>query len=180
MSQHEYGTVKMFNSTKGFGFLTVVDAAGMPTKEEIFFHISTGRSSMGYRMAAPKAGDKVRFLRVTDNKGRVKASEWLYASDYESTQQPVSVAPTYRVSIVMHFDGRELVNHVIGEYVNVEQLTAAHPILRSAGAYHDTLPYYDINGAEVIYNFDQRNNSTSEWEPCDDPRPEPVKLTIVV
>ncbi|HHT9125800.1 MAG TPA: cold-shock protein [Candidatus Brocadiia bacterium] len=54
------GTVKWFNDSKGFGFITQDDG------DDVFVHHSAIKSE-GYRSLAP--GDKVEFETTTDTKG---------------------------------------------------------------------------------------------------------------
>lgn len=56
------GTVKFFNSMKGFGFITT------ETGEEIFFHKSNVKST-GFREVLLE-GDKVQFELKTEQKGK--------------------------------------------------------------------------------------------------------------
>jgi cold shock protein len=56
------GTVKFFNSMKGFGFITVEGG------EEIFFHKSNVKST-GFRDTLLE-GDKVRFELKQEQKGK--------------------------------------------------------------------------------------------------------------
>jgi len=59
------GTVKWFNSTKGFGFVTPDDGS-----EDVFVHQSSIHAK-GYRNLAE--GEKVEFEVETDSTGRKKA-----------------------------------------------------------------------------------------------------------
>jgi len=59
------GTVKWFNSTKGFGFIQPEDGA-----KDVFVHISAvERSELG----SLSEGQKVRFELEKDRQGRVSA-----------------------------------------------------------------------------------------------------------
>ncbi|OEL28647.1 Glycine-rich protein 2, partial [Dichanthelium oligosanthes] len=59
------GTVKWFNVTKGFGFITPDDGG-----EDLFVHQSSLKSD-GYRSV--KEGEAVEFTVGADNDGRAKA-----------------------------------------------------------------------------------------------------------
>ena len=59
------GTVKWFNSTKGFGFIQPEDGA-----KDVFVHISAvERSDLG----SLREGQKVRFELEKDRQGRISA-----------------------------------------------------------------------------------------------------------
>ena len=58
----QQGTVKFYNSTKGFGFIT--DQAG----EDIFFHKSNVKNT-GFRDVLVK-GDSVQYELKQDQKGK--------------------------------------------------------------------------------------------------------------
>lgn len=60
MAERETGTVKWFNSTKGYGFIT------RNKGEDLFVHYSAIRGK-GYRMLAE--GQQVEFLVAEGNKG---------------------------------------------------------------------------------------------------------------
>lgn len=60
MAERENGTVKWFNNTKGYGFITR-DSGG-----DVFVHYSS-ISSEGYRSL--DEGQRVEFLVVQDTKG---------------------------------------------------------------------------------------------------------------
>jgi len=57
----ERGTVKMFNTDRGFGFITPDD--GSP---DIFVHAKTLKMS---GIPSVSAGDRVEYERVADNRG---------------------------------------------------------------------------------------------------------------
>lgn len=61
-SQARYGTVKWFNATKGFGFITPDQGS-----EDVFVHQSQIRVS-GYREL--HEGQKVEFVLIPGNKGK--------------------------------------------------------------------------------------------------------------
>jgi len=61
MSQRTTGTVKWFNSEKGYGFITVEDAP------DVFVHYSAIQSQ-GYRSL--NEGDKVEFEITEGQKGK--------------------------------------------------------------------------------------------------------------
>lgn len=54
------GTVKFFNSAKGFGFITPNDNTG-----DIFFHVS----NLEQGVSEPKDGDKVEYDKGMGKKG---------------------------------------------------------------------------------------------------------------
>jgi CspA family cold shock protein len=58
----ERGTVKFFNSTKGFGFIT------MDNNEEVFFHESNVKNT-GFRSTLGQ-GDLVEFEIKNEQKGK--------------------------------------------------------------------------------------------------------------
>ena len=60
MAERETGTVKWFNGSKGYGFLTRDDGG------DVFVHYSTIRG-VGYRSL--EEGQKVEFLVVEGDKG---------------------------------------------------------------------------------------------------------------
>ena len=60
MVEHETGTVKWFNSTKGFGFIT------REGQDDVFVHFSSIRGE-GYRTL--EDGQTVEFEVVQDEKG---------------------------------------------------------------------------------------------------------------
>ena len=59
------GSVKIFNTTKGFGFITIDDS-----EESVFVHQSDLLQD-GYRKLA--RGEKVEFEMITDDDDRTKA-----------------------------------------------------------------------------------------------------------
>ncbi len=69
----ETGTLKWFNATKGFGFITP-DAGG----EDVFVHISAVERS---NLNELREGQKIRFERVTDPRsGKISAGNLSAAS----------------------------------------------------------------------------------------------------
>lgn len=58
----ERGTVKFFNSTKGFGFITT------EASEEVFFHESNVKNT-GFRSTLNQ-GDRVEFEVKVEQKGK--------------------------------------------------------------------------------------------------------------
>uniref|UniRef100_A0A061RB10 Cold shock protein (Beta-ribbon, CspA family) n=1 Tax=Tetraselmis sp. GSL018 TaxID=582737 RepID=A0A061RB10_9CHLO len=67
MGDIQSGTVKWFNSTKGFGFITPRDGG-----EDIFVH-QTEIHAEGFRSLGE--GEDVEYKIVTGNDGRLKASQ---------------------------------------------------------------------------------------------------------
>lgn len=60
MADRKKGTVKWFNSTKGFGFITQTDG------EDVFVHF---KSIIGDGYKSLQENDKVEFTLVTGEKG---------------------------------------------------------------------------------------------------------------
>ncbi|MBP0444744.1 cold-shock protein [Roseomonas sp. SSH11] len=59
------GTVKWFNSTKGFGFIQPDDGT-----KDVFLHISDVQSA---GLQEPREGDKIEYDLQRGNQGRVSA-----------------------------------------------------------------------------------------------------------
>ncbi|OXT00379.1 cold-shock protein [Notoacmeibacter marinus] len=66
------GTVKFFNTTKGFGFIEPDDGG-----KDVFVHISALERS---GMAAPAEGDKLNYEVVADRRTGKSAAENLSAA----------------------------------------------------------------------------------------------------
>jgi len=94
----ERGIVKYFDEREGkkYGFVRVLNDAGQPTREEIFFHYHDGKTVTSNNtdgvtfddtwrfMPMPQKGDVLVFERKPGKKGKPKACPWSYASDWDS------------------------------------------------------------------------------------------------
>jgi hypothetical protein len=93
----EFGIIKVFlyDYSKHFGFLNVLDSEGHPTIEDMFLHISDGvypeldETTLGLvlgdftergleRLRMPRIGDRIAFVRSQDAQGRTRAEPWTY------------------------------------------------------------------------------------------------------
>ena len=99
----ERGIIKFFNSERKFGFVTVLDRSGSPTKLEFMFHYNDGFfvrmgpvgpefkfktgtivDGKGVRkLDTPKQGMTIVLVRGRDAKGE-KVEKWAFAANYDS------------------------------------------------------------------------------------------------
>lgn len=193
----EYGIVKFFDEREGkrFGFLTVLDGDGNPTKEEVFFHYNDGefighdgenpifcgssiqKDGQPVRLRSPQKDDKLVFLRSAGSRGD-KACPWGFAETWDKHVQWLADRPMVRVvrrqqDLFSRPDGSWEIS-TVWEGQNTLVLSATHPKreTRSYGRTRvvDDLDHSSIEDGHVVSNYDFEVLKDGEWKPCRDPR----------
>ena len=192
VSTVEYGIVKFFKEDKKFGFVTVLDANGDPTKTELFFHYNNGyflregATEVEFRyetgsmtdkgvkhLKLPEKGDKIVFVRGQSTKGE-KVAMWGQAAVYDSLIERITNRPVYRVVKTMIAYGRHS-ETVIWEGKDVMELSATHYMQEESRfgrmRVYDTLDVGGADGGDMTWwSSIQRQQADGSWTDCEDPR----------
>lgn len=187
MSAVEYGIVKFFKDDKKFGFLTVLDANGDPTKTELFFHYSDGhfmragdnepefwfetgtmhKGKVQY-IRVPEKGDKLVFTRGRNAKGE-KVSKWTFAFHYDSIIERIANRPTYRLVRSGSNYGQDA-SGVVWQGQDISDLSAEHPKYLRFGKVCDSIAAGSADSGDMYWSYRFEQLVGDDWKRCDDPR----------
>lgn len=123
----------------------------------------------------PVVGDLIRFRLDSNAKGPV-ARPWGFADEYDTALgiAGVSADTLYRV-VMSVFEGghRTVKDDVACGPMTLRELQVKHPIPwdKSKDPFPKKMTYEDTTHK---FSF-QRQNTSGEWETCEDPRPDPRK-----
>lgn len=179
----EHGIVKFYKAAKNYGFVTVLDANGGLTSEELHFrhrdgHFMRANNGQPYfwlrsgkwndgrmmKMSLPDKGNRVVFVRGSGPRGD-KIKQWSYASDYESLIQQITGRPTYRL-VRFGQDGFK----VLWQGQDVAELSAEHPKYLRNDTSLDSITTGSCGAGDAYYSHRFEQLVGDDWRRCEDPR----------